>query len=142
MAKLENKIFRIVDANLNRAREGLRVCEDIARFILNSRALTKELRDVRHKVSKIKKELAGRGVALIASRDTECDCGRLNASKLMTPRKGYEDIMTANMERVKESLRVLEEFCRIIDERFSPRFASLRFDVYAIEKRAYIKRIS
>lgn len=135
MVKLESKIFRVIDANLNRSREGLRVCEEIARFILNSSALTKELRDTRHKISKIKKDMSKSNTLLIASRDTESDVGRRNASRFMTPRKSHEDILTANLERVKESLRVLEEFCRVIDESLSSRFANLRFAVYDIEKR-------
>lgn len=39
---------RILDANLNRAREALRVMEDIARFALNDAALSGELKAIRH----------------------------------------------------------------------------------------------
>jgi len=39
------------------------------------------------------------------------------------------------MERVKESLRVLEEFSKLIDGGISDRFKRLRFRAYGAEKR-------
>ena len=56
-------------------------------------------------------------------------------------RRGLADIFAANMERVKESLRVLEEIFKLIDGKSSSRFCSLRFKVYAIEKKA-MKRLN
>ena len=51
-------------------------------------------------------------------------------------RLGYCDIFGANIERVKESLRVLEEFFKLIDKKDSAKFTKLRFKVYEIEKKA------
>ena len=50
---IREDVFRVVDANFNRSREGLRVCEDITRFIVASPALTKELKALRHGISDI-----------------------------------------------------------------------------------------
>ena len=43
-----DKLLRIIDANLNRAREGLRVCEDISRFALGDKTATRALKSIRH----------------------------------------------------------------------------------------------
>ncbi len=45
------------------------------------------------------------------------------------------DIFMSNVERVKESLRVLEECFKLIDEKISRGYRKLRFDTYAVEKR-------
>ncbi|MFN9975138.1 MAG: hypothetical protein ACK58T_35130, partial [Phycisphaerae bacterium] len=41
-------VWRILDAALNRAREGLRVLEDHARFISDDRSLSGSLKAIRH----------------------------------------------------------------------------------------------
>ena len=51
-------------------------------------------------------------------------------------RKGLADIFAANIERVKESLRVLEEIFKLVNIKSSSKFCVLRFKVYAIEKKA------
>jgi len=134
-------LLRIVDANFNRSREGLRVCEDIARFIMNSPALTKELKALRHGISGIIKSSPGMAKALIVSRDPAGDCGRIPDFKIEIPRGEASDIFTANIERVKESIRVLEEFFKLVDTALSVKFSRLRFKTYAIEKKA-VKRLS
>lgn len=135
-------IIRIIDANLNRSREGLRVCEDIARFTLSSASLTRDLKEVRHAISDIaKKKPLGPGV-LSESRDSEKDIGRCSKTAGEMSRDRIADIFSANIERVKESLRVLEEFFKLIDKRSSAKFASLRFRTYDIEKRAVKKLAS
>lgn len=42
------KLSRIVDANFNRAKEGLRVCEDICRYGFDLKKETRQLKDIRH----------------------------------------------------------------------------------------------
>jgi thiamine-phosphate pyrophosphorylase len=147
---MEKEIFRIIDVNFNRSREGLRVCEDIARFILNSPKLTKDLKATRHKISDILKDVekASRDKAylrfkhetLFESRDSEADIGRVSKFRSEMKRLDVKDIFTANMERVKESLRSLEEFFKLIDKKVSTEFSTLRFKVYDIEKKA-VKRV-
>ena len=43
--------LRIIDANLNRAAEGLRVLEDIARLGLNDASLSERLKTLRHELT-------------------------------------------------------------------------------------------
>ena len=132
----DQKIYRIIDANLNRSREGLRVCEDIARFALNSKTLTKELKSIRHSIYDIVKSSAMRLEALGASRDSDRDVLRRSGFESEMKRRSLGDIFAANIERTKESLRVLEELFKLIDNKSSSRFCGLRFKAYAIEKKA------
>jgi thiamine-phosphate pyrophosphorylase len=132
----EKGLFRIIDANFNRSREGLRVCEDITRFILNSAGLAKRLKVARHRITDILKEFSIPSKALSEARDSKGDVGRDAFPGIPSKRQSPSDIFVANMERVKESLRVLEEFSKLFDEGASARFAALRYEVYDIEKDA------
>lgn len=138
---MRKEIFRIIDANLNRSREGLRVCEEITRLALNSPSLTKELKSVRHAITSAAKPYLLRSGGAVVSRDSVGDVGRVSRSRSEMRRLGTADIFSANIERAKESLRVLEEFFKLVDKKVSSRFSSLRFRVYEIERRA-VKRIS
>lgn len=131
---MKEKLYRIIDANLNRSREGLRVCEEIARFALDDEGLTKEFKALRHGVSGCIRLYPARLRGIVSARDSESDVGRGRQS-LERRRSGWKDISAANMERVKESLRVLEEFSKLIDEKISDRFKRLRFKAYNAEKR-------
>jgi hypothetical protein len=133
---LKKEILRIVDANFNRSREGLRVCEEVTRFIWNSSALTKDLRSVRHSITDILKNTPASYKVLFETRDTRSDVGRKERKKSEMRRLDYSDIFSANIERTKESLRVLEEFFKLIDKNDSTKFTKLRFKVYEIEKKA------
>jgi thiamine-phosphate pyrophosphorylase len=132
-------ILRIIDANFNRAREGLRVCEEVARFILNSGPLTDEIKTLRHEISGILRQHLRDGRMLYRSRDSGNDVGKGVLAGRELSRAGIVDIFSANMERAKESLRVLEEFFKLIDRDGSEKFLILRFKAYGIEKKG-IKR--
>jgi len=126
-------INRIIDANINRAKEGLRVCEEIARFILNSRIFTEEFKKIRHKINTILKELPSYAT-IIRERESAKDIGKnIYASELK--RKSYRDIFFANIQRVKESIRVLEEFSKLKNTRLAKEFKNLRYRIYELEKK-------
>ena len=137
---MKDKVFRIIDANLNRSREGLRVCEDIARFGLNSRTLAQELKSVRHSISASAIGFAGKLKELSASRDSEEDVLKSSRLDSEMKRRTFADIFAANIERVKESLRVMEELFKLINVKGSSKFRNLRFKIYTIEKKA-MKRL-
>ncbi len=127
------KINRIIDANINRAKEGLRVCEEITRFILENYKLTSELKQLRHKISELKQKLPA-DTDLIKERDSDKDIGKniiINELK----RKDLKDIFFANMQRVKEAIRVLEEFSKLTDTCLSVEFKKSRYKAYEIEKK-------
>jgi len=133
---VKREVFRIIDANLNRSREGLRVCEDITRFILNSPRLTKELKAVRHSVTNLARPNLLRSGCAVESRDVMGDVGRSSKRKSEMQRRNTADVFCANIERVKESLRVLEEFFKLIDKKTSSGYSRLRFRTYEIERKA------
>jgi len=133
---LKREVFRIIDANFNRSREGLRVCEEITRLVWNSAMLTRDLKTVRHGITEILKSTPASSKTLFETRDVISDVGRKARRKSEMRRLDCSDIFSANIERAKESLRVLEEFFKLIDKGGSVKFTRLRFKVYEIEKKA------
>ena len=134
-----NSVHRIVDANLNRVKEGLRVCEEITRFILDNPKFTASLKKIRHEIDDIVRKTYPAYV-LLKERNSNGDVGRLN-SRGELKRVSCKDVFWANIQRVKESLRVLEEFSKLIDVKAALCFKQLRYKVYAIEKESF-KKIS
>lgn len=135
MKKLkERKIYRILDVNINRSKEALRVCEEIARFVLNNKVLTKNLRSIRHSIGDIVGRFPVHERALIKFRDIRSDFGR-NRKFENHKRKDICGILIANFQRAKEATRVLEEFSKALDENISKDFKILRFKLYSLEKR-------
>jgi thiamine-phosphate pyrophosphorylase len=132
-------INRIIDANINRAKEGLRVCEEITRFILNNRALTSEFKNIRHKIDTVVRGLPGSFLDRLEARISDRDVGQKIYGKELK-RKSLADIFLANMQRVKESIRVLEEFTKLINSKCAVKFKKIRYAVYEIEKKA-VKKI-
>ena len=127
-------IYRVIDANANRLKEGLRVCEEVSRFILEDKQLTLRLKNIRHEVDGLVSVVAGRSLCLSA-RDSAGDTGRPIHTASELKRSGVTDLFAANIQRVKESMRVLEEFSKIIDRKCALAFKDLRYRVYEIEKR-------
>lgn len=133
---MDRGVYRIIDANLNRVTEGLRVCEDIVRFASNDEVLTGKLKGLRHDIFLSVKGLRDEHLEeLVSSRDTGIDVGTVsNDSERM--RENLIDLFLANSQRGKESLRVLEEVLKLLDREMAQKFKRYRFDLYAIEKSA------
>jgi thiamine-phosphate pyrophosphorylase len=129
----QNKnVVRIIDANINRAKEGLRVCEEITRFVLNSKNLTSELKKLRHRIDLILNNLPKD--LMLRERESQKDVGKdiyINELK----RKDYAEIFFANIQRAKESVRVLEEFSKLINQSIAIKFKKVRYDIYESEKK-------
>jgi len=133
-ATLKSAALCIIDANLNRAKEGLRTCEDIARFTLKDPSLVRSAAALRHSVGRIfSKGRLNRGL-LLAARDVARDPGK--TYQLGPRRKKLTDIFFANCQRAKEALRVLEEMTKIFDDAASARLQAARFRFYDWEKKA------
>ena len=141
--------LRMIDANLNRSSEGLRVLEDVARFLLNDAELCQRLRTLRHEMARETKALR---VGLLSQRNAEYDVGhlyhiprrekKLNVEK--TSLQGLLDLVTANAKRVEESLRVIEELAKLPEMNSklnSASFEQTRFTLYTLE-RDLISRMS
>lgn len=130
-------IYRIIDANLNRVKEGLRVCEEITRFILDNHKLTASFKEIRHEIDGIIHKIYP-AFALLKERNSNEDVGKIN-SRGELKRANCKDIFWANTQRVKESLRVLEEFSKLVDSKAALSFKQLRYKIYEIEKCSFRK---
>ncbi|HEX8202202.1 MAG TPA: thiamine phosphate synthase, partial [Isosphaeraceae bacterium] len=125
-------LARILDASANRAREGLRVVEDYARFALDDPMLTRRLKDVRHRLAAA---LGGLDPELLLSaRDTPGDVGTHIMTATERVRENPRALLSANFKRAAEALRSLEEYSKLVDEWLSGRFEVHRYDVYTLEK--------
>lgn len=126
--------LRIIDANLNRAAEGLRVLEDVARLGLNNQSISSRLKALRHELVQTS---AGIQRDLLWSRDASGDVGRETRVAGETGARDAQSLVVANSRRVQESLRVLEEVARTMEapgEMVPGRFMSARFAVYSLEQ--------
>ncbi|MDR2192155.1 MAG: hypothetical protein LBO62_04690 [Endomicrobium sp.] len=128
-----NSTLRIIDANINRCREGLRVIEDCLRYVLDDAALYKKIRGIRHNTDKILRE---NYALLIAKRDAVSDGGRKMPE---TSQKKLPEIIIANFKRAQESLRVLEEYSKTVFPDLSPLFKKQRYAAYNAEKNVCLK---
>ena len=128
-----NNTYRIIDANINRMSEGIRVIEDHSRFISENKDINKQLRDIRHKSRKILKELDS---DLISARESLSDNGLEISGKSKLDNKTTEkELLLSNFKRIQEAIRSIEENLKLIREYDKGKeFEQIRFEVYNIEK--------
>lgn len=124
--------FRVLDANGNRAREGLRVIEDYVRFHLNDEHLSSRLKQWRHNFS----QLMGRLPLphLLQARETQRDVGTQVRTLQEGQRSSSQAVLVANFKRLEEALRSIEEYGKIISAEFAQEIEQLRYAVYTLEK--------
>lgn len=123
--------LRIIDANLNRAAEGLRVLEDIARLGLDDASLSERLKMLRHQLTNTSPDLQQ---ALISARAADADVGRDTQVSGEPKERDLAAAVFANSRRAQESLRVLEEMARLPGELSTDRFRQTRFSIYTLEQ--------
>jgi len=129
---MERAVYRIIDANFNRAREAIRVIEEFCRFWLNSDSLTGRAKQLRHDLSSaISKLNAG---CLISCRDTLGDVGVGKTVQNQLRRADLKDCFTAGCKRLTEALRVLAETMQVIDPLAAKTMERLRYEAYTLEK--------
>jgi thiamine-phosphate pyrophosphorylase len=134
----------MIDANLNRSSEGLRLLEDVARFLLNDAELSQRLRTLRHDLARETKSLS---VGLLSGRDADHDVGRLHSKDRELTGKSPSltsllGLVTANAKRVEEALRVIEELAKLPEMNSvlnSAGFEQTRFALYALERDLFSK---
>jgi thiamine-phosphate pyrophosphorylase len=119
---------RILDANLNRAREAARVVEDYCRFVLNDRLLTEEVKSIRHDLGE-----AASLMPVLAARDTPGDVGSDVAGANEYQRASAAHVAAANLKRLQESLRSLEEYGKLVGAEVGRRIEALRYRAYTLE---------
>lgn len=123
------KVWRLLDANANRAREGLRILEDTARFVLENPNAAKSFRRLRHDVDSLVRMHYKK---LLAARDVANDHGKTNSA--VPYQAGLKELVAANFKRSEEALRVLEEYGRLLSPKAVKTAQKLRFETYKLEK--------
>jgi len=126
----DRAFYRILDANANRAGEGLRTLEEWARFVQNDVGLTTALKQLRHDLTMTLERLPRH--QLLASRDTPGDVGTAVTTESERTRTGAGQIVAAATSRVLQSLRCLEEYGKVIDPQFSAGVEALRYRGYTL----------
>ncbi len=130
---MPNQRQRIIDANLNRAAEGLHLLEELARMILNDAALTQQLKTIRHEI--LRGDLAF-NQQLIQSRDSESDVG-FDIEVEGDKQRELPIAVVANARRVQEALRIIEEMAKVpgtTPKLDADKFKKARFALYTIEQ--------
>ncbi len=124
----ETNFVRLIDANLNRLKEGIRVIEDIARYHDNNPKIAKVLKTLRHKA-----KIEERYSELLSSRDSQNDVLKVSTAEEMQ-RSDIRSVLIANYKRAQESARVLEEMTKIWNTHLSENFKDIRYQLYTLEK--------
>lgn len=124
-------LLRLLDANINRAHEGLRVCEDLARFYFELGPSYQRLRRLRHAFDRGLRDLPVPLETLVRARDSRLDPGRRAAFASV---HSAEHLLVMNLQRAKEAFRVIEESSRLLAPKATPAFQTVRFRLYDVER--------
>lgn len=159
---IDPTVLRIIDANLNRAREALRVMEEYARFGLDDAALSKAIKETRHglvqAVAEFEEQLAGcedrtaaedsarakargsdeRNDLLVRSRDIVGDVGCHVGTPSEYERADAVHVALAAAKRLSEALRAIEEYSKTIDPSYAAKVEKIRYEGYELERRLTI----
>lgn len=123
---------RILDVGINRVREALRVLEDYCRFALDDAFLTRTLKEWRHEFTAA---LAALPPSLLAAvRDTQHDVGVEVSTAAERRRHSLCDVVQANVKRLQEALRSLEEYGKIHSPHLGHALEQLRYRAYTLER--------
>ncbi len=125
--EIPSSILRLIDANLNRLREGIRVIEDIRRYCFDDKENAYLLKNLRHKA-----RIDSYFEKLLSSRDIVNDVLK-TTTKSEKGRKDLIALQIANIKRAEESARVLEESLKLYSEDESQKFKDIRYKLYDIE---------
>ena len=124
---------RVIDANLNRLREGLRVLEDLNRYLWDDGEIGYRFKELRHRVAR------AHDPSRIAYRDILGDVQRKSSESEMR-RSDLRSLVTANFARAQESSRVLEELFKLESPDLSALFKEIRYELYELERQIVLNR--
>ena len=128
----QKNAYRIIDANFNRAREGLRVIEEYCRFVLNHKPLCTRTKQMRHALCGAMSKLDNQ--QLLACRDTVGDVGTDVTVKQQMTRTSLESCLTAAAKRLPEALRAMSELIQTFDPSLAAQIEQIRYQAYTLEK--------
>ncbi|MBI4115805.1 MAG: thiamine-phosphate pyrophosphorylase [Candidatus Omnitrophica bacterium] len=135
---MNQKLLQVIDANYNRAKEAVRVAEDIARFYFKDARLTARFKRARHDLTKILLGFKVPYQKLVKARNSEKDVGAKSLIRDKS-RVGWQDLLSSNLKRAEEATRVLEEFSKMIEPSKTRSFQKIRFRLYELEKESIRK---
>ncbi len=124
-----NRDFGLVDSNVERAKEGLRVLDELARFIFCDQKIFLALKSLRHELQIVGQAF---GETNLLRARSGSDAGMVENSS-ENNRSNSWSLIRANCSRVSESLRVLEEFSKIYAPGATARLKKLRYKLYNLE---------
>ena len=120
-------LYRILDANLDRTREGIRVIEEWCRFGLDNAQLTERCKELRQELAK------WHAPELRAARNTPGDLGTELTHPQEETRDSIQQVLQVNFCRVQEALRVLEEYGKVYSTEMAAAVKQMRYQVYTLE---------
>ena len=123
----KTRLQRLIDANLNRLKEGLRVLEDTRRYLYDDKVASQRFKALRHSLQK------AYDPSRLQYRDIRNDVLKESTESEMR-RENLQSIMIANFSRTQESARVLEEAYKLLDPELSSLFKEIRYELYDLEK--------
>lgn len=123
----QSQLYRILDANLDRAREGIRVIEEWCRLGLEHQEHSQKCKDIRQILGK------WHSPQIRSGRDITHDPGTELSHELETDRAGLDSLLGANFARVQEALRVLEEYGKLYNQTMGQEMKALRYQVYELQ---------
>jgi len=131
--------YRMIDANINRAAEGIRVCEDYARFVKNDQELSRMCKLLRHKIRSLPTDVLEK---CLLGRDSLHDVGcEISKATKTDDRKNTSEFVAANCKRAQEALRTVEETLKILGYyEVAKTYEEFRFSCYSLEKELFSKR--
>ncbi|MFK8111107.1 MAG: thiamine phosphate synthase [Rubripirellula sp.] len=125
--------YRILDASANRAGEGLRTMEELSRFAIDDQELSAEFKSLRHRLTTALARLSRQ--TMLAARDTEGDVGTEIRESTEYQRTNFSAVVAAAATRTQQSLRVLEEYGKMIDPTMAGEVEQLRYRCYTAHAR-------
>lgn len=120
-------LFRILDANLDRSREGLRILEEWCRFGLNDKAATEQFKHLRQSVAR------WHTPEIRLARDTPGDLGTALTHPQEATRSSLTEVLQVNFARTQEALRVLEEYGKLHSVEMAAACKQMRYQLYTLD---------
>tara|TARA_B100001121_G_scaffold292035_1_gene293333 strand:+ start:4951 stop:5991 length:1041 start_codon:yes stop_codon:yes gene_type:complete len=124
---------RTIDASLNRLAEGLRVMEDLARYVLNDPELSRDCKSIRHEARRLPDRWPVGWIE--ARRDVAGDVGTDIEAPDESVRSGTWEVAVAAAHRAAEAMRTVEECCKVVDRDAAQTVESMRYRLYEIDAR-------
>jgi thiamine-phosphate pyrophosphorylase len=132
---LHKSVYRILDANLNRSREGLRVIEEYLRFVREDRRSSWQVKQWRHTLREIVERLGPE--RLLSARDAGSDVGKDLPSPSNPVKITPHAITEAGFKRLQEALRVIEEYSAVVEPLVNHLAGKMRFEIYQFEQELF-----